>query len=349
MRCNSAESKIMFTQKRTSLKFIGAILFTATFLIGGFLINTAKADAATVVESFGVFYSLSPIISTTNTDGSITTRIAVGCAPLSQDIYDINTGELCANKTPKPVIEACKVGSGDIYDMNTGRSCASYIKSVLVGCGLNSGDLYDINTGKSCKNKAITTASISKPNTTIAKITPISSIITPKLTSNTTKTTVTDKVLEISPFVSGIMDTLPGGENTEGLSGRDILKNSLTASVQKAGSIITGPMSVSVILLILLILLGGGYGVYSFKKKDDDFKTINKTNMQTSKKEEVKTATEVKPINTQTQVNKPNPEISHLNASTTNTPIVPINGPISTPQMPQANISQNSDRQGSTF
>lgn len=265
-----------------NLKIISAILFVTTFLVGGFFLNTSKTEAATRVESFGVSYLLSPIINTTNADGSLTTRILVGCAPTSGDLFDINRGIPCNNM--KTVLIGCRAGSGDVFDINTGIRCGDYIKPVLVGCGINGGDAYDINTGNKCTNKAVIATSISKPNI-LAKITPISSNITPKLTTNTTKTTVTDKVLGISPLE----------ENTNDLSGRETIKNTLTASVQKAGSILTGPMSVSIILLILLIILGGGYGVYSFKNKDKVVETIT-----------TKTVT-------QTPINNPNPQMPHTN------------------------------------
>lgn len=290
---------------RTNLKSIGAILFVTTFLVGGFFINTLKTEAATTVKSFGVSYSLSPIINTTNSDGSLTTRILVGCAPTSGDLYDVNTGRPCNNI--KTVLVGCKAGSGDIFDINTGIRCASYIKPVLVGCGINGGDAYDINTGNKCTNKVII-ATLSKPTNTIAKITPISSSITPKLTSNTTKTTVTDKVLGISPLE----------ENTNDLSGRETLKNTITASVEKAGSILTGPMSVSIILLIILILLGGGYGVYSFRKKDKVVETITtKTVTQTP----VNKPTPQMPNTNMPISQNPNPQISHINTSQTTTPV----------------------------
>lgn len=319
----------MFTQMRTfNLKIISAILFVTTFLVGGLFLNS-KTEAATTVKSYGVSYSLSPIISTTNTDGSVTTRILVGCAPSSGDSFDINTGLPCTNVST--VLKTCAVG--DIYDINTGIRCSDYIKPVLVGCGINGGDAYDINTGNKCKNNAVI-ATISKPNT-IAKITPISSI-TPKLTSNTTKTTVTDTVLGISPLASSLLDTSTTEENTDTLSGREILKNNITASVQKAGAIITGPMSVSVILLIILILLGGGYGVYSFKKKDDIVEP-----------ETVKHGT-VKPI-AQAEVNKVSTQTAPTTPAKPATPEVPhVNTTPATPtpsQMPHTNIPQNTNPQ----
>jgi hypothetical protein len=224
---------------KTNFKFIGVALFAVTFLISGFSINPTKIEAASVVQSFGTTYSISSIITTTNSDKSITTKILVGCAHSSGDKYDVNTGRACNNNI-KTALIGCAIGSKDIYDINTGRACATYIKPVLVGCGIKSRDLYDINTGNSCKNILI----------------------------NKSSNTVTGEVsVQVNSTKSAEKEAL-SINNLNKPSGRELLKNSLTASVVKAGSVLKGPMSIWVILLIIVILLSGGYGVYSFINKD---------------------------------------------------------------------------------
>ncbi|MFA6392969.1 MAG: hypothetical protein WCW54_02710 [Candidatus Paceibacterota bacterium] len=300
----------MFTQIKTNFKFIGAVLFTMFFLIGGLFMGTTKVEASSTVQSFGVYYSLSPIISTTNSDSSVTTKILVGCAPLSGDLYDVNTGLPCTNNT-KTVLVGCKAGSGDIFDINTGIRCADYIKPVLVGCGAKSGDLYDINVGKRCTNTSIAS------NTSITTI------------AKTNKTNaVTNKAIEISPIASNLKETLPIQDNLNGpsgLSGREKIKDTLTASVAKVGSIFNGPISVWLILLVILIILGGGYGIYSLTMKDE---TIMQPAMKTDtiKKPEIKSET-VKPETIKPEpITKPaTPEIK-----TVNTPINPLNVPQNT-------------------
>src|ERR1035437_9785840 len=133
----------MFTQTRTNLKFIGVILFTMLFFVGGFFIKTTNVEAADGTQSFNVPYSLSPVTSTPNNDGGITTTVFIGCAPGSGDIYDINTGKPCMNIT-RNVLIGCAVGSPDLYDINTGKPCTNKTIRVLIGCAVGSGDLFDI-------------------------------------------------------------------------------------------------------------------------------------------------------------------------------------------------------------
>ncbi|MCX6753648.1 MAG: hypothetical protein NTV03_01165 [Candidatus Nomurabacteria bacterium] len=296
----------MFTQMRTNLKFIGAILFTMLFFVGGFFMNTAKGEAATTtVKSFGVSYSLSSPVSNTNKDGSVSTIVLVGCAPKSGDLYDVNTGRPCTNNI-KTVLVGCKAGSGDIFDMNTGIRCSDYIKPMLFGCALKSGDNYDINIGNRCK----TTTLVTPPKTsTTAKTTP---------PITTTKTTVTSKALEISPIASNTISTIPIDENQSGLSGREKLKDTLTASAAKVGAIVRGPMSIWIILLIILILLGGSYGIYSLLRKP---------------------ATATMPLNmpvSTTKVKTPTPTITNVNPI----PSIPVTAPINTDKMPNLNTPQ---------
>lgn len=226
-----------------NLKSFGMILFIAIFLVGGFFINTLKSEAAGTVKSLGVTYSISSVVSTTNNDGSVTTKVLIGCAPKSGDLYDVNTGRPCTNNV-KTTLTGCALGSGDVYDVNTGIACKSYIKSVLVGCALKSGDVYDINTGNKCtKDKTNIIAKLNKIET------------------------LTQKDLTLLTPVNN--EEVALNEKTDqGPSGREVLMNSLVASAGKVGSIVKGPMSIWIILLIIVIVLGGGYAVYGLLKKD---------------------------------------------------------------------------------
>ena len=273
--------------------------------------NTAKGEAATTtVKSFGVSYSLSSPVSNTNKDGSVSTVVLVGCAPLSGDLYDVNTGKPCNNNV-KTVLAGCKAGSGDVFDVNTGIRCSDYIKPVLFGCALKSGDNYDINIGNRCK----TTTLVTSPKTsTTAKATPQS--------TTTTKTTVTSKALGISPIASNTISTIPTDDNQDGPSGREKLKDTLTASAAKVGAIVRGPMSIWIILLIILILLGGSYGIYSLLRKNSTTSTMP---LKKSVTPEVKTAT---------------PTVVHTNPTPIHTNPTPTTAPINTDKMPNLNTPQ---------
>lgn len=239
---------------RTDLKFIGVILFTMLFFVGGFFTNITKGEAATItVKSFNVYYSLSSPVSNTNKDGSISTIVLVGCAPKSGDLYNVNTGFPCNNNVGTTLV-GCAASSGDVFDVNTGIRCSDYIKPIIFGCTPKSGDAYDINTGNRCGVTIL--ATLPKTNTTA------------KTTSNTTnKTTVISRALEIKRIASNTISPIPTDDKQGGLSGRDKLKDNLIASVAKVGSIVNGPMSIWIVLLIILILLGGSYGIYSLLKQ----------------------------------------------------------------------------------
>src|ERR1035437_3903021 len=114
-------NKYMLKPMRTlNLKFIGAILFAVTFLVGGFFVHTSKVDAAYTIQTFN--YSLSSITSYANSDGGTSTVMRVGCLPGSGDIYDINGGELCSYITSIAKV-GCVPGSGDKNDVHTGAIC----------------------------------------------------------------------------------------------------------------------------------------------------------------------------------------------------------------------------------
>jgi len=324
---------------RTNLKFIGAILFTMLFFVGGFFINTAKGEAATTtIKSLGVSYSLSSPVSNINKDGSVSTMVLVGCAPKSGDLYDVNTGRPCNNNV-KTVLVGCKAGSGDVFDVNTGIRCSSYIKPMLFGCALKSGDTYDINTGNRCKTTTLVTPP--KTSTTAKAIPPIT----------TTKTTVTSKAVEISPIASNIKEILPSDGSDDGLSGREKLKDSLTASAVRVGAIVSGPMSIWIILLIILILLGGSYGIYSLLRKPATTTmplnmpaphTATPAEKSVEKKIEQAKATQqsqpAKPATPEvkTPAPTPAPTITHTNPA----PITPTTAPINTATLPNLNTPQ---------
>lgn len=274
----------------SNLKFLGVALFTMFLLIGGFIINVAKTEAASTVQSLGVTYTLSSIISATNNDGSVTTKVLVGCAPKSGDLYDINTGKPCTNNV-KTVLTGCAIGSGDIYDVNTGIPCASYIKSVLAGCVLKSGDIYDTNTGNKCTNDT---------SKVIARLTP--------------KDTLTQKDLALLTPNGSLTGSITGNKEVttttvgSDLSGREVLANSLSANAGKAKEILKSPMSIWIILLIIAILLGGGYAAYSLLKKGkrgDIKQPASKpvTPITAIPNPQVKPVTPSTPVSTQPKVN----------------------------------------------
>jgi len=239
----------MFTQTRTNLKFIGVILFTMLFFVGGFFIKTTNAEAVDGAQSFNVSYSLSPVVYSTDSNGITTSTVRIGCAPESRDIYDINTGLRCVRITSNVLI-GCAPKSGDLYDINTGKQCAYVAPDERIACAPQSGDIYDIHTGQRCT----VDTSITKPTVSIVN--------TPTITQNPTITQkfapiVASNITETSPEIS------PTDNTDNALSGREKLGDSLSAGVVKAGSILKGPMSIWLILLLIIIILGGSYGIYS--------------------------------------------------------------------------------------
>jgi hypothetical protein len=113
--------------------------------------------------------------------------------------------------------------------------------------------------GVICPNKMTWESNCTKAPATTAK----EIKITPQKTNNV-------QAFEISPITNELMASLPTvAQETDELSGREKIGNSLTASAVKVGSIMTGPMSIWIILLILIIILGGGYAAYGFRKKDE--------------------------------------------------------------------------------
>lgn len=335
----------MFTQTRTNLKIIGTILFVITFLIGGFFINTTKVSAE---QSFQLGKASSYTMSSyANSAGGISTIARVGCDPESSDKYDINTGKLCSYATSDMRI-GCVAGSGDKYDINTGKLCISLSPNIRIGCPLNGIEIYDINTGNRCINNTSMVINKSIPTKTVSKT-------IPNITT-TTKTVVTEKALELATTQNDSTEKLPVENTEKQLSGREMIGNSLDASVKKVGSIITSPMSIPLILLIIVILLGGGYAVYSLLKKD-----LPTHVWQADKKVEVKKIitepiiqhkpiTPVTPPITQ-QFKTPNPQSkipdTPLTHSQVNTPNPQI--PLNIPHNPNPNPNSQTNSQKEPF
>lgn len=241
----------------TNLKIIGVALFAFTFLMGGFFIKTTNVEAAGTTPSFSVSYSLSSVVISPNGDGS--TVVMIGCAPSSGDIYDINTGLRCMYITTKVMI-GCAPSSGDKYDINTGKQCTNYIAPTLIGCAPGSGDIYDTNTGKLCTVDTSIISSATNKNANIVQT-------TPKVTQ---KSVIGgESPLASASITSGLVETSPTENSENQLSDKDKIMNDLTSSVGKISTVMTGPMSIWIILFIIIIILGGGYGVYSFINNDE--------------------------------------------------------------------------------
>lgn len=269
----------MFTKKRSSnLKIVFMTFLMAVFIISGLFINTRKSEAVESVRYATVSYSLSEVVSTANNVGGMTTTVLIGCAPGSKDVYDINTGKPCLKFT-KTVLVGCAPLSGDLYDINTGKQCTNAPVAVLAGCKAGSGDIYDTGTGKKCTNdtsiKPKATVSMASANQTqtnvIAKIEPKKT----ETPINTPTEKLVAQVMEINQIDSEPIEEMSKDDD---VSGREKIKDSLVASAGRVGSIFEGPMSIWIILLIVIILIGGGYGAYSFLKKDDEVKDEIKKN-----------------------------------------------------------------------
>ena len=252
----------MFQKKRLiDLKSIYMSLFAMVFIFGGLFVNTPNAYAAGVTRTVYTSYTLSEVVSTPNTEGGVTTKVIIGCAPGSGDLYDINTGKPCVNFTKK-VLVGCAVGSGDLYDINTGKPCTNVKPVVMTGCKAGSGDIYDITTGKLCTNNTnliITIIPTQKaPTVTVNKVTPKTTAI--KYNPKETTESIVAEVMKNNTDINNTDD---------GISGREKVKSSMLATAGKVGSILTGPMSILVFLLIIIIVLGGGYGIYNILRKDE--------------------------------------------------------------------------------
>ncbi len=334
----------MFTQMRTSrLKFFEMILFVTVFLISGLLT------------------SANIVLASETSSSSTTITVLVSCTPGSGDVYDMRTGERCSNA---PALIGCKDGSGDLYDVNTGKRC---LNTPLAACKDGSGDLYDVNTGKRCTNTPLAacmpgsgdkydmnTGKVCTNDTSGVKACGLSSdiynIYTGKLCADKSAVVgvlnptekITDKELtlltpnaQLSGSMTGSDEGTSGkiAEASEGLSGRQMLAKSLSASVAKAGSILKGPMSIWIIILIIAILLGGSYAIYELLKKKEKVVAIkqNPTN--------VKPVTPVTPL-TNTPNSATTPEVKTQSAPSA-TPVTPTPAPA----QQQMNIPNTSNPQ----
>lgn len=318
-----------------NLKFIGAtLLFATIFLVSGFFINTTKVDAADTTPILVGCKALSGDIFDITTGKRCTndTSPTIGCKALSGDLFDITTGKRCANDTRI----GCKALSGDIFDITTGKRCTNDTRPAIVGCAALSGHLFDITTGKRCTNDTrigckalsgdifdITTGKRCMNDTrpVIAYSLPKSST-NPIKKVNETPTQVVQGPEEAKPIIvspvlseSELVKT-PIEESTD---------SNLTASGEKASSILSRPMSVRTILLIIIIILAIGYGIYSLTKKDPTVVPTYGYGGQKDKNKEV-----IKPIITSSQAKTPNPQVSPFNTPPQPKPQTP---PLSNPQV----------------
>lgn len=320
-----------------NLKFIGAVLFAVTFLIGGFFIHTQKADAASTLQSF--HYSLSPITSYANSDGGTSTIMRVGCLPGSGDIYDINSGKLCSYITSVLKV-GCALGSGDKYDVNTGSICLYGISNTRIGCAVGSVDKYDINNGKLCTNK--TKPVIIVRSTPTISANPNSGTSTPIAQGPVDATSITNPILS--------------EELTETLIEEEIIDNNLVASSGRINSIFDKPISIWAILLLVAIILGVGYNIYYFTKKDPSLLPMfedKKDKKNEATKPIVQNTTQSKTLNSSTPLSmaQPKGQENHANippqSKIPDTPLTHTQVNTPNPQKP-LNIPDNSIHQGDT-
>lgn len=212
------------------------------------------------------------------------------------------------------VIIGCETGKGDLYDMNTGKPCPN-TKPVLIGCAPLSGDLYDVNTGKPCSNVISSAKTIETKSIAIAPTKEINNSSDNKIAVNIVSSSAisTDKEPSNEEIAQGTIS------EEDSLSGREKIGRSLSASANKIGAIISGPMSIWIILLIVAIILGGGYGIYNLIKKEDEGNTE-------TPKEEIKTENKTVGDNIPT----PAPQASNIAPQTTTVNISKTEGTVST-------------------
>lgn len=227
-------------------------------------------------------YSISETRIHLNNSDTITSVILIGCLPQSGDKYDMNTGKPCNHNfsaTDDNVLFGCAPRSGDKYDMNTGKACVYDDKTVyLIGCAPRTGDIYNIYSGIPCASNIKQTETYKGTNGE-NKAQLLSSSPVSRLSTNINPSTIsTEQSANPAETASGI---------DQKLSGREILKNGMAASVAKLGNITKGPMSGWLILLILVIILGGSYGIFSFNffknnNNEGEVEVKNKFNVNAS-------------------------------------------------------------------
>lgn len=260
----------MTTQKKKfSLSFVSIMFFVLTFLFSGFIANTRsiEANTNTTIENKAPYTSYKTIYYYENGISTFTT--VIGCKAGSIDLYDMNTGKPCPKTTP--VLIGCAVGSSHLYDVNTGKRCTNNTAPVVLSCA-SSSDIYDMNTGKLCVNNITVNTKTVNPIASINKESVLASELNKSATISIASQTLStpDKPVDIRGEEGSIL------ANEDSVSGREKLGKSLTASADKVSSIISGPMSIWIILLIVLILLGGGYGIYNLLRKNDEDGEVKK-------------------------------------------------------------------------
>lgn len=256
----------MFKQTRTlNLKFICAILFAVTFIVGSFFISALKANAESLTFQIANASSFTMTIYA-NSVGGVTTVARVGCDPQTGDKYDINTGKICSYTTTSTRI-ACATGSGDKYDINTGKFCAPLASNVRIGCAAGSIDKYDINIGKLCINPAVVSGTVVFSANGTTSVAPtykssdgVTAQVLPDLNIGTGGT------VEANPILSngGLLATQNTETSTTNGTNND---QSASTNVDKANPL-TGPLTTRTILLLVILILGIGYGIYSFTRKE---------------------------------------------------------------------------------
>lgn len=261
----------MFTKiKIPNFKLVRVLVFALVIILGGLLYTQAASAMSLSISPDSTLFTVSKTNVSINKDGVYTTVFIVGCLPQSGDKFDMNTGKPCTYNPNTTVVYGCAPRSGDMFDMNTGVPCV-YDKGVyMVACVPSSNDIYNIYTGTPCAKKPIYTATYKGSQGETKSLS--SGSVSNKLSKNINSTTIsTEQGGNPAETASGI---------DQKLSGREILKNGLAASVAKLGNITKGPMSGWLILLILVIIIGGSYGIYSFN--------FFKKNNENEIKEEVK-------------------------------------------------------------
>lgn len=255
----------MFKQTRTlNLKFICAILFAVTFLVGSFFISVLKANAESTTFQIANASSFT-MTSYANSVGGVTTVAKVGCDPQTGDKYDINTGMICSYATTSTRI-ACTTGSGDKYDINTGKFCAPLASNIRTGCAAGSIDKYDINNGKLCINPATASDTVVFSANGTISVAPtyrssggITAQVLPDLNGGTGGTVGADPILS----QGGLLATQQTETDTTNGTSNDL---SASTSDNKANPL-TGPLTTRTILLLAILILGVGYGIYRFTRK----------------------------------------------------------------------------------
>jgi hypothetical protein len=285
----------MFTKiKIPNLKLVRVLVFALIIITGGLLYTQAASAMSLSISPDSNLFTISKTNVSINKDGVYTTVFLVGCLPQSGDKFDMNTGRPCTYDSNTTVIYGCAPRSGDKFDMNTGVPCVYDDKAVyMIACVPGSNDTYNIYTGTPCTKKTFyteTNKELKNENKVLS-----SESINDKLSMNISSSTISTE-----------QDGNPAEATSEidqKLSGREILKNGVAASVAKLGNITKGPMSGWLILLILVVIIGGSYGIYSFnffkKNNESEIKEeVKEVVAPSAPKESVPTPIQSQPVQT---------------------------------------------------